>query len=233
MRASRPVLWLERLLALVGVVCLGWYGYISVDAAFFQREQSGAFERLLAETPPAPVAPTAPAAASVPAVPSTPSVPSASSIRSIPPASIAAAAPVKAPAAVRDLPDLIGILDIPRLRLSTPVVSGDDDKTLQVAVGHLPDTPRPWEPGNSAMAAHRDGLFRPLKNIRVGDSLRVRTTHGNLEYRVRDIKIVTPDDLSVLEQTPADTLTLITCYPFHYIGAAPKRFIVHAERIPD
>jgi sortase A len=127
--------------------------------------------------------------------------------------------------------NLIGMLDIPRLRLSTPVVTGDDDKTLQVAVGHLPDTPRPWEPGNSALAAHRDGLFRPLKNIRLGDALRVRTTHGNLEYRVRDIKIVTPDDLSVLEPTSADTLTLITCYPFNYIGAAPKRFIVQAERV--
>lgn len=110
-------------------------------------------------------------------------------------------------------------------------MSGDDDATLDMAVGHLPDTPRPWEPGNSAMAAHRDGLFRPLKGIKVGDELRLRTREGDFTYRVRETKVVMPTDLSVLEPTEHNSLTLITCYPFNYVGAAPKRFIVHADRV--
>jgi sortase A len=112
-------------------------------------------------------------------------------------------------------------------------MSGDDAKTLSVAAGHLPDTPKPWEPGNSAIAAHRDRHFRPLKNIRVGDEVRMRTTRGDITYRVRNIKVVTPDDLSVLRPQAADTLTLITCYPFNYIGSAPKRYIVHAQRVEE
>ena len=129
--------------------------------------------------------------------------------------------------------DLIGLLDIPRLSVSIPVVKGDDDATLTLAAGHLPDTPRPWEPGNSAIAGHRDGLFRPLKDIRVGDDVLLRTTRGDLRYRVRDTKVVGPDDLSVLARTERQRLTLITCYPFYYVGAAPKRFVVHADRVDD
>ena len=126
---------------------------------------------------------------------------------------------------------MLAILDIPRLNLSTPVLSGDDAVTLDVAVGHLPDTPLPWEVGNSALAAHRDGLFRPLRDIRVGDGVRLRTQRGDFTYRVRETKIVMPDDLSVLAPTDDHTLTLITCYPFNFVGNAPKRFIVHADRV--
>jgi sortase A len=125
---------------------------------------------------------------------------------------------------------MVGILEIPRLNISSAVMSGDDARTLDKAVGHLPDTPKPWESGNSAVAAHRDGLFRPLKNIKVGDDLRMRTAHGEFTYRVRELKIVMPQDLSVLESTDTDTLTLITCYPFNYVGSAPKRFVVQATR---
>lgn len=215
--------WLERALTIVGVLCLGWYGYVSVEAAHFQREQAAAFERLVdtaaiaPATPSGAAAPSEPTASSTAAVlPSAPDFPTAPDFPAFPATT-----------------DFIGMLDIPRLRISTAVMSGDDDQTLEVAVGHLPDTPRPWEPGNSAVAAHRDGLFRPLKDIRVGDALTVRTTRGDIHYQVRELKVVTPDDLSVLEPTSTQTLTLITCYPFNYIGAAPKRFIVRAERITD
>ncbi len=109
-------------------------------------------------------------------------------------------------------------------------MSGDDDEALEIAVGHLPDTPLPWEPGNSAVAAHRDGIFRPLENVRNGDRVIVRTTRGDFEYQVQNTQIVRPTDLSVLEPLGDDALTLITCYPFNYIGSAPKRFIVHAIR---
>jgi sortase A len=141
---------------------------------------------------------------------------------------------LEAPAA-REAPSLgagvLALLDIPRLGISTPVLPGDDTGTLDMAVGHLPDTPRPWEDGNSAFAAHRDGLFRPLRNVRVGDEVRVRTREGAFTYRVREIKVVLPTDLSVLAPGDGPTLTLITCYPFDFVGSAPKRFIVHADRL--
>ena len=126
---------------------------------------------------------------------------------------------------------LVGMLDVPRLNLTTPVVEGDDDRTLKRAVGHLPDTPLPWEHGNAAIAGHRDGLFRPLKDVKVGDEIRFRTTRDEFRYRVTRTSIVTPDDISVLEPQAQPSLTLITCYPFYFVGAAPKRFIIHAERL--
>ena len=125
---------------------------------------------------------------------------------------------------------LVGMLDVPRLKVSTPVMEGDDERTLEHAVGHLPDTPMPWEAGNSAIAGHRDGLFRPLKDLKVGDEIRFRTTRDEFRYRVTKTTIVQPDDVSVLGQRSQTSLTLITCYPFYYVGSAPKRFVVHAER---
>ena len=125
---------------------------------------------------------------------------------------------------------VIGMLEIPRLHLSTAVVEGDDDATLDKAVGHLPDTPLPWQAGNSAVAAHRDRLFRPLERIATGDDVILKTTDAEIRYRVAATSIVAPDDLSVLEPRARDSLTLITCYPFRYVGHAPKRFIVHADR---
>lgn len=140
-----------------------------------------------------------------------------------------------APAAGEPAPtmddNLVGLLEIPRLGVSTPVVEGDDSRALRGAAGHLRDTPRPWESGNSAIAAHRDGLFRPLKNIRIGDEVTVMTPRGEVRYEVKRTRIVMPTDLSVLAPTQGQTLTLITCYPFNYIGSAPKRFIVQAERV--
>jgi sortase A len=135
-----------------------------------------------------------------------------------------------APGVVK-LGGLVGMLDVPRLQYSTPVIEGDDTGTLKRAVGHLPDTPMPWDMGNSAIAGHRDGLFRPLKDVKIGDEIRFRTTRDEYRYRVTKTAIVMPDDLSVLEpQSDPATLTLITCYPFYYVGSAPKRFVVHAAR---
>jgi sortase A len=124
------------------------------------------------------------------------------------------------------------MLDVPRLKLSTPVIQGDDTAILKRAVGHLPDTPMPWEDGNSAVAGHRDGLFRPLKDVKVGDEIRFRTTRDQFRYRVTNTAIVLPNDVSVLKRQDGSTLTLITCYPFYYVGAAPQRFVIHAVRVP-
>ncbi len=150
--------------------------------------------------------------------------------------SVAARVPV--PAAPSDVARQAGPpVDIPigepigRLPLSAVVANGDDDETLRVAIGHLPDTPLPWEEGNSALAGHRDTLLRALRNIRVDDDMRVVTAYGEFMYQVKRIVIVAPDDLSVLTPTPQAALTLVTCYPFSYVGHAPKRFIVQAARV--
>ena len=128
---------------------------------------------------------------------------------------------------------LIGELSIPRLKLTAPVTVGDDEKVLDASVGYLPDTPLPWMRGNSAFAAHRDRLFRPLKDIHMGDAIHLSTTHGELNYRVVKTMIVKPKDVWVLDPLPNVDLTLITCYPFYYVGSAPNRFIVQAEKVID
>ncbi len=124
----------------------------------------------------------------------------------------------------------IGILEIPRLGLSSVVIEGDDTAALLFGVGHLADTPLPWLGGNSVMAAHRDTFFRPLAGIRRDDVIRFSTADAEFEYVVKETMIVEPTAVEVLEPTTAATLTLITCYPFDYIGPAPSRFIVRAER---
>ena len=130
--------------------------------------------------------------------------------------------------------ELIGRVDIPRLKLSAAIAEGDDDKTLGKAVGHLPDTPLPWHRrGNVALAAHRDGLFRALEKIRIGDDVRIVTTRGEYRYHVTKTHIVDPEDVWVIAPTVAPTITLITCYPFSFVGNAPRRFIVQAELITD
>jgi sortase A len=134
------------------------------------------------------------------------------------------------PSALRD-PFLIGELDIPRLRLSAAVRIGDDEQALAGAVGYLPDTALPWEEGNSAFAAHRDRLFRPLADIRIGDDILLSTRHGDFQYRVSRTLIVSPGDVWVLGSTPGVDLTLITCYPFVFVGHAPQRFVVRAQKI--
>lgn len=148
-----------------------------------------------------------------------------------------AATAASTPATTTPLPtsarrgDVLGLLEIPRLGFSGIVVHGDDDDMLSVAIGHLPDTPLPWQAGNSALAGHRDGQFRPLKDIKIGDTITLATRQGTLHYVLRETSIVTPDDLSVLAPTRTRMLTLITCYPFSYIGSAPKRFIIKAEAV--
>jgi sortase A len=142
--------------------------------------------------------------------------------------------PGKTPNVVKRLAvgELIGRVDIPRLNLSAAVAEGDDNATLGNAVGHLPDTPLPWfRRGNVGLAAHRDGLFRALKDIRMGDEVKVVTPRGEYSYRVSQTHIVDPDAVWVLAPTRTASVTLITCYPFSFVGHAPQRFIVRAELV--
>ena len=109
------------------------------------------------------------------------------------------------------------------------MLEGTDETTLNRAVGHIEDTALPGANGNSGIAGHRDGFFRPLKDIVVGDAIELETVPRHKEiYRVERTWIVDPEDVSVIDPTPARSLTLVTCYPFYFIGSAPKRFIVRA-----
>jgi sortase A len=127
--------------------------------------------------------------------------------------------------------EAIGEMKIPRIGLETIVVQGESARILHRAVGHLAETAMPGEAGNVALAGHRDGFFRPLKDIRVGDAISLNTLDGEFVYRVESTEVVWPSDVQVLQPTRENTLTLVTCYPFYYVGSAPKRFIVRARQI--
>jgi sortase A len=131
--------------------------------------------------------------------------------------------------AVPEHDGLVGRLEIPRLSFSVMVLEGDDTATLARAVGHMPGTAFPWESGNVVMAGHRDTFFRPLENLRTGDEIRMTTLRGTFHYRVTSTEIVQPSDVSVIAPTRTPALTLVTCYPFVYVGRAPQRFIIHAQ----
>jgi sortase A len=120
-------------------------------------------------------------------------------------------------------------IEVPRINLSAVAREGVDTRTLRRAVGHIPGTAWPGERGNAAFAAHRDTFFRPLKSVRRGDEVIVTTPEGVYRYAVTGTRVVEPTDVSVLDATAGTTLTLVTCYPFDYVGSAPQRFIVHAS----
>ena len=136
--------------------------------------------------------------------------------------------PVQTPPAPRSV---IGRLAIPRLKLAVMVREGADEGTLSKAVGHIPGTALPGADGNVGLAGHRDTFFRALRNIRRDDTIELETTSGTYRYQVSSTRIVTPRDVSVLRPSGEPTLTLVTCYPFYYVGSAPKRFIVHATEV--
>jgi len=191
--------WIERGLLIVGVVLGTWCAAVLVEARFYQ---SVPVSRPLVVTQTAvPVLPGESGnAAPHPAAPSAP--PGGS---------------------------LIARLEAPSVRMTTNVLEGSDDATLRRGAGHIEDTPLPGQPGNIGIAGHRDTVFRPLRNIKVGDPLHITTRDRTYEYRVSRTLIVGPDDVYVLDSTPHPTVTLVTCYPFDFIGHAPKRFIVQAE----
>jgi sortase A len=126
---------------------------------------------------------------------------------------------------------VLGRLEIPRLKLSVMVREGADERTLSRAVGHIPGTALPGSMGNVGLAGHRDTFFRALRNIREDDAIEFETTHGAYRYIVKSTQIVGPRDVSVLAASGGENLTLVTCYPFYYVGSAPKRFIVRAAQV--
>ena len=201
MSARNVVRAFEFLLLAVAVVCLSWYGWRMYEIANEEARLNAEVARVLADVRPPP------------------------RVRG------RGRGRGRAPAPALPANGIIGKLEIPRLNLSAPIKTGDDESILDASVGYLPDTPLPWMPGNSALASHRDRLFRPLRFIRKGDTIKLSTTHGVLNYRVLKTMIVNPEDVWVLKPIPKVSLTLITCYPFYFVGHAPNRFIVQAEKV--
>jgi sortase A len=127
-------------------------------------------------------------------------------------------------------PPPLAVLRIPKIHLEVPVLRGTDDFTLNRAVGHIDNTALPGTDANSGIAGHRDGFFRRLKDIGPDDAIELETLRGKEVYRVERTWVVNPEDVSVLDPTPVRSLTLVTCYPFSYVGPAPQRYIVRAVR---
>ena len=125
----------------------------------------------------------------------------------------------------------IAVLTVPRIGIRVPVFTGTDDLTLNRGAGMIPGTASPGETGNMGIAGHRDGFFRKLKDIHVGDQIEVFAAENKFIYAVQDITIVNPSDVSVLRTRSQTSLTLVTCYPFYFVGDAPKRYIVHASLV--
>ena len=126
--------------------------------------------------------------------------------------------------------DILGRMEIPKIGMSVIVLQGTTSKTLRLGVGHIDGTALPGESGNIGIAGHRDTFFRGLKDIHTGDGISLQTATGIARYEVDWIQITVPSDGDIVSSTTQSGLTLVTCYPFHYIGAAPERFVVHAHR---
>ena len=125
----------------------------------------------------------------------------------------------------------LGRVEISAVGLTVMVLEGTDEGTLRRAVGHIRGTPLPGQRGNVALAGHRDTFFRGLRKIRVNDEITLTTLSGSYRYRVDSTKVVKPEETEVLEDDGDDILTLVTCYPFNFVGSAPRRFIVRAHRV--
>jgi len=122
-------------------------------------------------------------------------------------------------------------LEIPRLKVDDVVIEGDTDQDLRLGIGHIPGTALPGNGGNVGIAGHRDTFFRPLRNIRAGDLITLTMPEVTYRYQVESTEVVTPDRSDVLNPGPQPHLTLVTCFPFYYVGSAPKRFIVRAREL--
>jgi sortase A len=126
--------------------------------------------------------------------------------------------------------DVLGRIEIPRLGMTVAILEGTTAQTLRLGVGHIDGTAFPGEAGNIGIAGHRDTYFRTLKDIRASDEIQIQTATGLSRYAVDWIQIVAPGDGGVLPTSTGSSITLVTCFPFHFIGAAPERYIVHARR---
>ena len=231
-RIKTRLRWLEVLFLLTGLIAVDYYIWVNVDARLSQIYADWKFDRALRgeATSIGTFITDEHGLRRILGYGSSPSSLSKAPLPHVPPER--KPAPKAQERERRPRPDqLIGRLEIPRLKIRVMVREGDNSSTLEHAVGHIPSTALPGDPGNVALAAHRDTYFRPLRFIRKNDRILLSTLDGSYEYAVQSTKIVNPTDVSVLKASSPHELTLVTCYPFYYVGAAPRRFIVHAVQI--
>jgi sortase A len=207
--------WSRYFCFVIGILTLGYVGYVLLDARLYQADQSRRFQQELNGLKP--------------------SIVSDEHVQ----VSAISPAPAKESFMRADRIDIAGIsrtplgrIEISTIGLEAMILEGTDARTLRRAVGHIPGTPLPGQRGNVAITGHRDTFFRPLRNIRKDDEIKLTTLSGSYRYWVDSIKVVEPEDMDVLDNSDEAILTLVTCYPFYYVGPAPKRFIVRAHRIP-
>jgi sortase A len=217
---SRVWRWLERLLVLTAVLAFG-----TVGVALVQSEWDSISARL------------ALSAARMPdALASLPAQTEADSWRTTAAATESADEEAIEPAVETSEETggrvLLGELEIARVQLSTLVFEVRDPAALRHAAGHVRGTSLPWQKGNTAVAGHRDSAFRLLRDVRPGDDIRFVTPRGTFEYRVTRAFAVYPKEVWVLDENAA-ALTLITCFPFRWLGTAPERWIIQASRAPS
>ncbi|HWM92746.1 MAG TPA: class D sortase [Thermoanaerobaculia bacterium] len=223
-------IWLERALFLAGILCLGIFAWSWIDTRLFERQQNERLEQALSAPATSPRTPRP--------VNRSPQRPAAETDSFASFEEGAEAVQEKSrkepPPLAADEGDLVGRIEVPRLGVSAIVLEGVGKRTLRRGAGHIPATARPEEgEGNVGIAAHRDSFFRGLKDIRKKDKIELTTLDGTFQYEVEWTRIVQPEDVSVLEPTDEPVLTLVTCYPFYYVGSAPKRFIVRARKDTD
>lgn len=202
--------WLERGLLAIALLCLGTWAWAWLDSSYTQYRENRRFDEALARQ----------------AVPAATAASETDSLGSFHGERSGKADPLAEG-------DLVGRIEISRIGVSSIVLEGVGNQTLRRGVGHIPDTALPESAGNVGLAAHRDSFFSGLKDVRKNDIITFKTLEGTYEYRVESTEIVSPRDTQVLADKGAPALTLVTCYPFHYVGSAPKRFIVHARRVEE
>lgn len=207
--------WSRRLLVLIGILTLGYVGYSLLEARLFQAAQFREFQQALDRAKLA-------ADGESPAV----GVP--------PPATDSAfSVPGGAPVSATLTDSSLGRIEINAIGLAAMIQEGTDPRTLRRGVGHIPGTALPGQRGNVAITGHRDTFFRPLHRIKENDEITLTTLQGTYTYRVESTQVVNPEDVGVLADSDDAILTLVTCYPFYFVGPAPQRFIVRAQMIPE
>lgn len=214
-RAKAILRWSRYAFSITGVLALSYVGYAVVDSRLYQTSENRRLQRTMNGMKPSP-----------------------GSGKNLSPllasAALAAANREKAdtPAMDGTGSSRVGRIEISTIGVAAMILEGTDDVTLRRAVGHIPGSSLPGQKGNVAIAGHRDTFFRGLRNVHRGDAITLTTLKGSYRYRVDSTEVVDPQDSEVLDESDDATLTLITCYPFYFVGSAPRRFIVRASKVP-
>jgi len=211
-RTNSIVLWSRHFFLTTGILILSYCGFVLLDAQLYQAYQDWRFQQALERV--------------------RPSVGSSERLPPVLAEANRASAESPGPGLVARAGAPFGRIEIERLGLTAMIMEGIDDRTLRRAVGHFPGTALPGQPGNVAIAGHRDTFFRALRHIRKDDEIMLTTLTGSYRYRVDSTEVVEPEAIEVLDDSDDAILTLVTCYPFDFVGPAPRRFIVRAHRSP-